>query len=359
MASVHPSEATPAAGSSAPQNPAGLHPRLWETVQELNLPEEILDDLSEHPDVAGDILLDTVEHLEHIERPDVARRLLESLRAHPPTKEAGQYASYTLVLRLREDGETNEAETMIEEFLRPGHLDPGPALLVAEDFEESGRLDEALHCYNIASRDDLARPAAGLVGAGHFVLMPLLGRARVRQRLGMAEDEHDRAALSAAKDLPAAEDVVDFEEDWDEFSHLDGGLPGWDDEIAAPPAEVRGLRVVYSRGSLARARALGLIDPEAADDDHYREAERELREAVRQRPGTLFAVVTADAEEVASYAVEQALDPADELTPGEWAEATLPDDSPRLLPWPPERNKPCWCGSTRKYKKCCGSPSLR
>jgi len=22
-------------------------------------------------------------------------------------------------------------------------------------------------------------------------------------------------------------------------------------------------------------------------------------------------------------------------------------------PWPPERNQPCWCGSERKYKKCC------
>ena len=24
------------------------------------------------------------------------------------------------------------------------------------------------------------------------------------------------------------------------------------------------------------------------------------------------------------------------------------------LPWPPGRNDPCWCGSGRKYKRCCG-----
>lgn len=24
-----------------------------------------------------------------------------------------------------------------------------------------------------------------------------------------------------------------------------------------------------------------------------------------------------------------------------------------VKPWPPERNNPCWCGSERKYKKCC------
>lgn len=26
-----------------------------------------------------------------------------------------------------------------------------------------------------------------------------------------------------------------------------------------------------------------------------------------------------------------------------------------LIPWPPGRNQPCWCGSGRKYKKCCAA----
>lgn len=26
----------------------------------------------------------------------------------------------------------------------------------------------------------------------------------------------------------------------------------------------------------------------------------------------------------------------------------------RSIAWPPGRNEPCWCGSTKKYKKCCG-----
>jgi len=25
------------------------------------------------------------------------------------------------------------------------------------------------------------------------------------------------------------------------------------------------------------------------------------------------------------------------------------------IDWPPQRNQPCWCGSDRKYKKCCGT----
>ncbi|MFD9895164.1 SEC-C metal-binding domain-containing protein [Amycolatopsis sp. NPDC059027] len=28
------------------------------------------------------------------------------------------------------------------------------------------------------------------------------------------------------------------------------------------------------------------------------------------------------------------------------------------IAWPPGRNDPCWCGSARKYKKCCGTPGF-
>lgn len=31
----------------------------------------------------------------------------------------------------------------------------------------------------------------------------------------------------------------------------------------------------------------------------------------------------------------------------------------RATSWPPGRNAPCWCGSQRKYKKCCGSSPVR
>lgn len=30
---------------------------------------------------------------------------------------------------------------------------------------------------------------------------------------------------------------------------------------------------------------------------------------------------------------------------------------PALIAWPPNRNEACWCGSGRKYKKCCVAPS--
>lgn len=36
--------------------------------------------------------------------------------------------------------------------------------------------------------------------------------------------------------------------------------------------------------------------------------------------------------------------------------ADLCQDAARVIVWPPGRNEPCWCGSGRKYKKCCGLP---
>jgi len=36
--------------------------------------------------------------------------------------------------------------------------------------------------------------------------------------------------------------------------------------------------------------------------------------------------------------------------------ADLGRDRLGTIPWPPGRNEPCWCGSGRKYKKCCGAP---
>jgi tetratricopeptide (TPR) repeat protein len=37
--------------------------------------------------------------------------------------------------------------------------------------------------------------------------------------------------------------------------------------------------------------------------------------------------------------------------------ADLGRDRSRTIAWPPGRNEPCWCGSGRKYKKCCSAPT--
>ncbi|GAB3687735.1 SEC-C metal-binding domain-containing protein [Nocardiopsis oceani] len=355
--------------------PATLSPRLWETAQTLDLPEELLHDIREYDELTGDILLDAADHLESAGRPDRARHLLEAIRENPPDNVTAQYATYSLMLLLRAAGEEKAADDLVDELLDPDRLDPVTASTVAEEFERDGKLEEALRGFEIAAREPLTLPADQIDGLGPAAVVPLLGRARLRDRLGIPEDGHDRAALVMADNFisvshpPVVQRVIDnlrksgpAAEVRSRALHEGSGLlddePPFGDPFTAQAPEVPGFTVAYSRASLPRARELGMIGPHMAEADHYAETERGLRGASRRYPDTLFAVVTADADEVAAFAAEQGLDPAEESTREKWA-AALPNDSPSRLPWPPERNKPCWCASGRKYKKCCGSPSQR
>lgn len=217
----------------------------------MGLPGEILSELHEFPEMSGDILMDAADHLELIERPDLARDLLEAVRVHSPSRQDGQFATLRLIEVLRDGGQYKEADALVEELNGPG-LEPGPAYLLAEEFQETGRLDEALRCYNIAAREWLT--AKDLSGAHVADLMPLVGRSEMRERLGLAADELDRAAR---EELAArAQEGPDYpDEEWDEFSYLDADPFNSDDEHRSPNPEVRGVTVACSRASTSRTPA--------------------------------------------------------------------------------------------------------
>ncbi len=51
--------------------------------------------------------------------------------------------------------------------------------------------------------------------------------------------------------------------------------------------------------------------------------------------------------------------PADSASArSEYAAHLAATGDPSVIAWPPGRNQPCWCGSGRKYKKCCATPSF-
>jgi tetratricopeptide (TPR) repeat protein len=56
-------------------------------------------------------------------------------------------------------------------------------------------------------------------------------------------------------------------------------------------------------------------------------------------------------ESYLSWCNEHDLDPEQSDTRASYATDLVSQDV--VQPWPPERNQPCWCGSQRKYKKCC------
>ncbi|MFE9094869.1 SEC-C metal-binding domain-containing protein [Streptomyces sp. NPDC007264] len=96
---------------------------------------------------------------------------------------------------------------------------------------------------------------------------------------------------------------------------------------------------------------------EAYGDDHaghLRQVERTLRD-LSEEGAPRLAVGRAALAELEAYAESSHGSPD---TPGtRSAYAAELARTGRAAAWPPPRNGPCWCGSGRKYKKCCGNPA--
>jgi tetratricopeptide (TPR) repeat protein len=56
-------------------------------------------------------------------------------------------------------------------------------------------------------------------------------------------------------------------------------------------------------------------------------------------------------DEYLAWCAEHDRDPEESDTRASYATELISRDVAN--PWPPQRNEPCWCGSQRKYKKCC------
>lgn len=79
-------------------------------------------------------------------------------------------------------------------------------------------------------------------------------------------------------------------------------------------------------------------------------ANRELAETGVAR----IVMVPLTTTRLTEYATRTGGDPADENTRHGCMNEIIDDGA--TVNWPPGRNQPCWCGSTTKYKKCCGRP---
>lgn len=136
------------------------------------------------------------------------------------------------------------------------------------------------------------------------------------------------------------------------------GFPTTDEALADPridAAEV--LRILtwpHQDFAIAKQRWPHLL-AEATTHEQYRaRLESQLRDTVGRKP-TKIMLVHARADALADYAARAGGSVDDSATRrGYLAEQV---DLGQVLMWPPGRNAPCWCGSTAKYKKCCGRPS--
>ncbi len=69
-----------------------------------------------------------------------------------------------------------------------------------------------------------------------------------------------------------------------------------------------------------------------------------------------LSVVPVRAAEFSPWVADNAPDERDPAKLRAQYAADVARDPSRTVTWPPARNEPCWCGSGRKYKKCCGAP---
>lgn len=59
-----------------------------------------------------------------------------------------------------------------------------------------------------------------------------------------------------------------------------------------------------------------------------------------------------------AWCVERGQDPSEAGSRATYAADRARIKANDVVPWPPERNQQCWCGSGRKYKQCCGRVRL-
>lgn len=103
----------------------------------------------------------------------------------------------------------------------------------------------------------------------------------------------------------------------------------------------------------AQRRWPDLLDELPADHFSYsHEIEARTKRITKSLPGTTLHIAPLTVDRLVSYAIQHAEDPGAASSRSGFAAELL-----RLgeaIRWPPGRNAPCWCGSERKYKQCCG-----
>lgn len=289
---------------------------------------------AEYPDERGEILLEAAHQWQHAGDPARATWLLEQVCAEGGLD--AEYARASLADLGFEGGDEQEGWAHIAALEESGATDAGPAGLVAELLEGRGEYAAAHRWFDIAinrlEADELA--AMGKGGFPSLNASLLVGRQRCRQRLGLPTDDLDRMAQAAERHR------LEFVHKLEQYAALDSRR--LDVRMLVWQREQQ--RIAADRWPDLFADVLG----------HHAEVEKRLREMAAVHPTGRFELVTGDVDEFSAYLERTGQDPVEEQTRLSYSNEA--HNRGLVVTWPPERNKPCWCGSGRKYKKCCGAP---
>ncbi|MFD0329108.1 SEC-C domain-containing protein [Streptacidiphilus monticola] len=265
-------------------------------------------------------------------------------------------------------------------LLRAQHLRDGGAWnVVAEMFETAGELAEAAEWFTVAITR-LMGPATPLTVEAveqlpyeYDIETLVIGRHRVRRRLGSPHDALDGLA----------DQLHEHRNRWqDEVTPLDRlHDPALEEQLLREQIEALKARnqqlsdeVASRRAGLARpqlmcalywpqtefaqllARWPSLVDVYGDDHLAHRSQVERTLSGLSDQGGVHLAVAPGTVSGLEEFAREEGVAPDASEVRAQYA-ADL-GQLGRAVAWPPPRNGACWCGSGRKYKKCCGNPVL-
>jgi tetratricopeptide (TPR) repeat protein len=278
-----------------------------------------------HPDERAELLIEAAAAWRRAGEPDRAIELLTDLVAL--RGEDGCFALADLADLYLAIGDLDRMNATLATLARDPDLDVSQCELVADMLAEHGDLKAAARWYNRAVARMSAEIIEGLSeprSRANSLEKALVGRRRkVRQQLGLEPDMVDELA--------------------------DDPPPGVPDSA---PVLAGANFLMFQRHELPEARRRWPAVFDEAPDDYYPRGERVYRD---YRDGGLATIrlVPATAAGLAAYAAELGESAEDGNLRARFAAAA---DPATTITWPPERNAACWCGSDRKYKKCCGRP---
>jgi SEC-C motif-containing protein len=263
---------------------------------------------------------------------DAALRYADRATGAYGTRDDSQAAA-ARALRARilfRSGHEDDALAALEP-LRPlltRHADA--AAYISAALAAGGRNRVAEEWLTAAVREALAAPGQNAEPAtaedAGLLFFLLQQRHRTRHALGLPHDTHDNLA-----------------------DRLETRLAGTATRAAAEPADDL---LFFARAEFDRVLAQwpALAEPYGANwDEHRAHLERELvRLAGQGRTG--LTVLPATLAGLTGFAGADGA-PADAQARAGYARRLATGTG--QIPWPPERNGACWCGSGNKYKKCC------
>ncbi|WP_063038856.1 SEC-C metal-binding domain-containing protein [Nocardia pseudovaccinii] len=294
---------------------------------------QLEQEAADNPAERAQYLTEAADHWVMADNPERALRLHRAAVADGGTVVGDARVWYATFLIDHGTDLTDNAEqtglALLETVFAEGTDDHVAYLTAAEMFEERREFDAAMRwleaglARQLALADDTdSEPYLGLQELA-------MTRSRIRDALGLPEDSIDRVAEEGRQ--------------W----WLDQGTGGH--YGTAHPSATSVLYWPESEFAAALKRWPALREQYETHEEHRGLVERTLRglpSAARIAAATVAGLI--------DYAESISADPALAQTRAEYA-AVLAETG-NVVVWPRGRNEPCWCGSGRKYKKCCGRP---